>query len=270
MMNYDKKILEVRNQTNALPSNLTNEDCEICSLAQLDATLIPIIFSLIFILGLVGNSVVIYTVLRNKAMKSVPNILIVSMAVGDLILILISVPFTAAVYAFPHWLFGNFVCKLNAFLQTVSLGVSIFTLSVLSLEKHNAIINPFKYHRGTMFHRTVFITALVWAFATVLAIPDAISYYTFHIPDEDNSTFRSFCYPYPVSWPRWYSRFHVTFHALVYYLVPLSLIAYSYIKMAQHLLKSTHSDNLWDFQKNPNKNGNTGKLYKHNTFLDVR
>src|ERR1043165_6192048 len=51
---------------------------------------IPIVFGVIFLVGVVGNGTLIYTVLRNKNMRSTPNVLLVSLALGDLLLILIS------------------------------------------------------------------------------------------------------------------------------------------------------------------------------------
>ena len=54
---------------------------------------VPIVFGIIFVVGVVGNGTLIYTVLRNKSMRNVPNIFIVSLSLGDLLLILVSVPF---------------------------------------------------------------------------------------------------------------------------------------------------------------------------------
>jgi len=85
---------------------------------------VPILFALIFIVGVSGNGVLIFTVLRNAALRTKPNILIVSLALGDFILILISVPFTSTYYSVQGWWYGDGICKLNEFMQTLSLGVS--------------------------------------------------------------------------------------------------------------------------------------------------
>lgn len=74
---------------------------------------IPIIFALIFFCGIIGNGTLIAIVLLNKEMRNTPNIFIVSLALGDFILLLISVPFTAPVFTMPHWPFGLTMCKVG-------------------------------------------------------------------------------------------------------------------------------------------------------------
>lgn len=49
----------------------------------------------VFVVGLVGNSVLLRIIYTNKGMRSGPNILIASLAVGDLIHILIDIPVNA-------------------------------------------------------------------------------------------------------------------------------------------------------------------------------
>jgi len=44
---------------------------------------VPLVFGLIFIVGVVGNGTLIFTVLVNKNMRTTPNVLLVSLAVGD-------------------------------------------------------------------------------------------------------------------------------------------------------------------------------------------
>jgi hypothetical protein len=75
--------------------------------------IIPVIFALIFLCGVVGNGLLIAIVLRNKEMRNTPNILILSLALGDLVLITISVPFTAPIYTLPSWPFGLTICKVS-------------------------------------------------------------------------------------------------------------------------------------------------------------
>jgi len=110
---------------------------------------VPLVFGLIFVVGVVGNGTLIFTVLVNKNMRTTPNVLLVSLAVGDLrstfrpgtdsdhlglavgdlLLILFTVPFMSTVYTFPSWPFGQLVCKLGEFTVSLSLGVSVFTLT---------------------------------------------------------------------------------------------------------------------------------------------
>ncbi|ELU06873.1 hypothetical protein CAPTEDRAFT_90418, partial [Capitella teleta] len=68
---------------------------------MVSAYVVPVVFSLIFLVGVVGNSLVIFIILRNKAMRTTPNIFIGSLALGDLLLLLVPVPFYGMIYTLP-------------------------------------------------------------------------------------------------------------------------------------------------------------------------
>ena len=86
--------------------------------------------------------------LHPQVMRNVPNILIVSLSLGDFLLILISVPLTSTVYTFSNWPYGEVACKFNHFMQTWSLGVTVFTLTALSHDRYMAIMDPMSKHKG--------------------------------------------------------------------------------------------------------------------------
>lgn len=60
--------------------------------------LVQIIFSMIyttiFMLGLTGNMLVCFVVVRNKAMHTVTNLFITNLALSDILLCMLAVPFT--------------------------------------------------------------------------------------------------------------------------------------------------------------------------------
>lgn len=198
---------------------------------------VPILFVLIFITGIFGNGTLIYTILKNKQLRNAPNILIVSLAAGDFILIAISVPFIGTIFTLPSWPFGNFMCKLTEFFRTVSLGISVFTLTALSAERYLAIVKPMKTHRGTSNTRTLTVTACIWIVASLLAIMDAVSYEA--VPNLDGNTTVYYCVAYPTEWPSWYPNFHVMFRFQIFFVIPMLIIMFCYVAMARALNRSS-------------------------------
>ncbi|ELU00084.1 hypothetical protein CAPTEDRAFT_24752, partial [Capitella teleta] len=192
----------------------------------------PIIFAVIFVVGVLGNGTLIFTVLRNKPMQNTPNILIVSLAMGDLLLILISVPFTATIYTFYEWPYGQSMCKMNEFLQTLSLGVSVFTLTALSGDRFVAIVYPMRMHRGSPKLRTILISTGIWLLATGLALLDLMGAHTVSNADIE------FCNLFPEHWGNWYPKFQSMFRFLVYFAIPMVIIAGFYTSMAYILWNS--------------------------------
>lgn len=75
------------------------------------AIVVPILFSLIFVIGLFGNALVVIVVTFNASMRSTTNLLILNLAIADLLFILFCVPFTASDYALSYWPFGLVWCK---------------------------------------------------------------------------------------------------------------------------------------------------------------
>jgi len=62
---------------------------------------------LIFALALFGNCLVLYVVTRSKAMRTVTNIFICSLALSDLLIAFFCVPFTMLQNIFSNWLGGG-------------------------------------------------------------------------------------------------------------------------------------------------------------------
>ena len=216
-------------------SNCTTEEEHGSIFSKLpEAYAVPVVFAIIFIVGVVGNGTLILTVLKNKNMRNAPNIFIVSLAFGDLLLILVSVPFTATIYTFTEWPYGETLCKLNEFLQALSLGVSVFTLTVLSADRYVAIVDPMKRHRTSSMADTLAIAGVVWLVSTGLAVLELVAA---HIatPYKDIPV----CELHPESWPKWYPKFHTVFRFVVYFAVPILTIGVFYTLMARILFLSS-------------------------------
>ena len=64
------------------------------------------------VLGLLGNSLVIYVVLRFSKMKTVTNMYILNLAIADECF-LVGIPFLIATSATGDWPFGMIMCKVR-------------------------------------------------------------------------------------------------------------------------------------------------------------
>ena len=77
---------------------------------EIVSIVVPIFFSIVVLVGFIGNLLVVLVVTFNKQMRNTTNLLIMNLAVADLLFIVFCVPFSATAYAFPHnWPFGNIV-----------------------------------------------------------------------------------------------------------------------------------------------------------------
>jgi len=83
---------------------------------RLETYLVPLVLGIIFLIGLIGNGCLICIFCREPSVRSsVPNTFILNLALGDLLVLFCSVPFTSTIYTFESWPYGEFVCKASEF-----------------------------------------------------------------------------------------------------------------------------------------------------------
>jgi hypothetical protein len=70
------------------------------------------LFSTFFVLGLIGNSLVLIGISLNKGMQTSTNLLIFNLAVADILFIIVCIPTTLFSF-FGRWPFTNLGCKLG-------------------------------------------------------------------------------------------------------------------------------------------------------------
>ena len=80
-------------------------------------SIFAIIYVHIFVLGLVGNISIIFLTLKYRHLQSVQNIFILNLAISDVIVCLLSLPFTPVTNIYKTWYFGQPICHLLPFVQ---------------------------------------------------------------------------------------------------------------------------------------------------------
>lgn len=138
-------------------------------------TLVPIVYCCNFVIGIVGNSMVVAVIYRYMKLKTVANIFVLNLAISDLTF-LITLPmwavFTAKGY---DWPFGAFLCKASAGLVIFNLYTSIFFLTALSIDRYLAIVHPVRSHRFRTVVYAHVTCVVIWLFAFVLSVPTALT-----------------------------------------------------------------------------------------------
>ncbi|XP_035679048.1 G-protein coupled receptor 54-like [Branchiostoma floridae] len=161
----------------------------------MDAYVAPVLFSIPLLVGATGNALVIYVVARFSEMRTVTNYYIVNLAITDLSFLLCCVPFSAANYALPSWIFGRVLCKLINYLMQVTTQATCITLCIMSVDRFCAIVYPLRSLRFRRKRVAVIVNAITWLVSFLTAIPVCI----FHDLTRFNwYGFRTYCRP---AWP---------------------------------------------------------------------
>uniref|UniRef100_A0A1A7WHX3 Chemokine (C-C motif) receptor 9 n=1 Tax=Iconisemion striatum TaxID=60296 RepID=A0A1A7WHX3_9TELE len=135
----------------------------------------PPLFWIIFILGSVGNLMVvtIYTTVRNRP-KTMTDVYLLNLAVADL-LFLCMLPFWA-VDATKGWDFGVSLCKIVSAIYKINFFSSMLLLTCISVDRYIAIVQVTKAQN--LKKKRLFYSKLaclgVWLVSTLLALPEFI------------------------------------------------------------------------------------------------
>ncbi|KAG8261134.1 Neuropeptide CCHamide-1 receptor [Homalodisca vitripennis] len=87
--------------------------------------IVPVVFAIIFLVGVLGNGTLVFIFARHRTMRNVPNTYIFSLALGDLLVIVSCVPFTSTLYTIESWPWGELICKLSEATKDVSIRVRV-------------------------------------------------------------------------------------------------------------------------------------------------
>uniref|UniRef100_A0A8C6WW03 Adrenoceptor alpha 1Ab n=1 Tax=Neogobius melanostomus TaxID=47308 RepID=A0A8C6WW03_9GOBI len=104
-----------------------------------------IVMVVFFIFGVLGNTLVILSVLFHHHWRSVTHYFIVNLAAADLLLSSAVMPFSAASEALGRWVFGRTFCSVWAALDVLCCTASILSLCVISVDRYLAVSYPLRY-----------------------------------------------------------------------------------------------------------------------------
>ncbi|NXV95602.1 somatostatin receptor type 3 isoform X2 [Calonectris borealis] len=132
--------------------------------------LIPLVYLIVCVVGLAGNSLVIYVVLRHSVSESVTNVYILNLALADE-LFMLGLPFLAAQNALSYWPFGSFMCRLVMAVDAINQFTSIFCLTVMSVDRYLAVVHPGKSSKWRTARVAKAVSATVWVLSSVVVLP---------------------------------------------------------------------------------------------------
>ncbi|XP_006756454.2 PREDICTED: galanin receptor type 2, partial [Myotis davidii] len=132
--------------------------------------------SSIFLVGTVGNSLVLAVLLRSGRAVSTTNLFILNLGVADLSFIVCCVPFQATIYTLDGWVFGSLLCKAVHFLIFLTMHASSFTLAAVSLDRYLAIHYPLRSRELRTPRNALGAIGLIWGLSLLFSGP-YLSYY---------------------------------------------------------------------------------------------
>ncbi|KAH1183758.1 galanin receptor 2b-like [Mauremys mutica] len=191
------------------------------------SVIIPVVFSFIFLLGTVGNSLVLAVLLRNGQMgHNTTNLFILNLSLADFFFIIFCVPFQATIYSLEGWVFGSFMCKAVHFFIYLTMYASSFTLAAVSVDRYLAIRYPLRSRELRTPCNAVAALAVIWGLSVIFAGP-YLSYYDLI---EWESSY--ICMP---GWEEWKRKIMDTSTFAFGYMIPVLIVSLSYTRTIKYL-----------------------------------
>ncbi|XP_059491080.1 allatostatin-A receptor-like [Neocloeon triangulifer] len=194
------------------------------TMTQIVSIIVPILFGIIIIIGLIGNALVVVVVSANAQMRSTTNLLIINLAVADLLFIIFCVPFTASDYVLTYWPFGDVWCKIVQYLIVVTAYASVYTLVLMSLDRFLAVVHPIKSMSVRTERHAVIAICVLWVLIVFSSVPVYYSHGERHYPFLDEVHIVCVFLNEEYQWAAFQISFFVTS-----YVLPLALICGLYL-----------------------------------------
>lgn len=213
---------------------------------------ISIIYTLIFITGLIGNVSTCVVIARNKCMHTATNYYLFSLAISDLLLLISGLPPEIYYIWSKIYVFGETFCIVQSFAAETSANATVLTITAFTVERfvlylfffffsflaHNiydktmytcryvAICHPFLSHTMSKLSRAVKYVIAIWLLALCLAIPQAIQFGIVYSKLANGTLVKdsAMC---SVKWSFINHAFEIS--TILFFVVPMTLITALYI-----------------------------------------
>ncbi|XP_009479094.2 C-C chemokine receptor type 4-like [Pelecanus crispus] len=215
--------------------------CDLENIPAFASTFLPVLYSLLFVTGLVGNALVIWVLTVFKKVRAMTDVYLLNLAISDLLFVF-SLPFLVQYSIMSQWTFGNVMCKIISSAYFIGFYSSTFFITIMSVDRYLAIVRSvYALQIRTTAHGVISSLAL-WGVAILASAPELIFF------QETNDNNQSKCTPhYPDSNNGWktFSNFEVN---ILGWLMPVGVLIFCYHSILKSLQKC-HTQNKYKAMK---------------------
>ncbi|XP_040833011.1 C-X-C chemokine receptor type 5 [Ochotona curzoniae] len=178
LLNYNledvyKEFLNYNDSTEPTPTE--NHFCSTAEgplLASFKAVFMPVAYSLIFLLGMIGNILVLVILERHRQTRSSTETFLFHLAVADLLLVFI-LPFAVAEGSV-GWVLGTFLCKTVIALHKINFYCSSLLLACIAVDRYLAIVHAVHAYRHRRLLSIHITCATIWLAGLLFALPEIL------------------------------------------------------------------------------------------------
>ncbi|KAG2465201.1 C-C chemokine receptor type 4-like [Polypterus senegalus] len=147
--------------------------CNNSDVKSFSAWFLPVLYSLVFLVGLLGNGLVVCVLLLHKKLRSMTDVYLLNLAISDLLFVT-SLPFWSHYAAHDSWIFGGFLCKVVTGVYLTGFYASIFFITIMSIDRFMAIVFAVNAIKLRSKSHSVGISIFLWVLSLCASTPSMV------------------------------------------------------------------------------------------------
>ncbi|KAM6357453.1 neuromedin-U receptor 2 [Alca torda] len=222
-----------------------------------------LVYTLIFVVGVVGNFLVCLVILKHRNMKTPTNYYLFSLAISDLLVLLFGMPLEVyEMWSNYPFLFGPVGCYFKTALFETVCFASILSVTTVSVERYIAVLHPFRAKLESTRKRALRTIVVLWVLSVLFALPNTgthgimLQYFPNGTPVPGSAT----C---TVVMPMWIYNCIVQITSFLFYVLPMGVISVLYYLMGLRLKgdKSLEAEEMAVNVQRPSRKSVTKMLF---------
>ncbi|NXM25961.1 XCR1 protein, partial [Oxyruncus cristatus] len=152
----------------------TNESniCEMGDYFIFNTHLTTVLYTLVFLLSLLGNTLVLWILFKYESLTSLTNVFIMNLCVSDLAFSCM-LPFWIVDQSF-GWIFGEFLCKVVNAIFSIGYYSGVFFLTLMTILRYLCVVNPLSTLRSQTQRYSFLVCFVVWTVSVLIVVPEVI------------------------------------------------------------------------------------------------
>ncbi|XP_026461313.1 probable G-protein coupled receptor No18 [Ctenocephalides felis] len=137
-----------------------------------------VLLCFIIVITVIGNTLIITSVLTTRRLRTVTNCFVTSLAVADWLVGIFVMPPAVALHWVGTWQLGWVLCDVWISLDVLLCTASILSLCAISIDRYLAVTQPLNYSRRRRSKRLALMMILaVWILALAITCPPILGWY---------------------------------------------------------------------------------------------
>lgn len=205
--------------------------CTKSEVMEFGSSFIPVFYYSTFVLGYLGNGLVLLILHKFEKIQTVTNIFLLNLVISNL-LFASTLPFLAT-YHRSEWVFGGFLCKVISSAYSIGYYSSILFLTLMTFDRYLAVVHVITAAKSRKKLYAIVTSVAVWVISVVASMKDIILSNVYQSPYsgllcEESGYSEDVIFTWRLV--TYYQQF------LVFFLLPMFMVMYCYISITIRIL----------------------------------